>query len=272
MRTARKLYIDENGVERGFYVYVHKSSQTDEVFYVGKGQGRRAWDKKNRPPAWQDKITSLGNAWKVEILMDNLSELEAFQLEHDKVLEYGGPSRKGGKLTNIVPGGEQPLAVTLSVHIPDFGWGEAYHAARRFRVLPRLEQEQLVKDFLAQIDKTEAALDDLDAEGSEHQNDSLEDSAWTIGNILRNLIQDGENLIRRRVSWKDFCMDVEMANDELASEIRNLTTHHSRVRPLLEFATGKIITLFQAIDSGNRGDAEAYAQRIAADNATLFGD
>jgi hypothetical protein len=270
MRTVKKLYIDEDGVERGFYVYVHKNSQTNEVFYVGKGCGRRAWDKKNHPPAWQEKITALADAWTVEIWMDNLSELEAFQLEHDKVIEYGGPSRSGGKLTNIVAGGEQPLAVTLSIQIPDFGWAEAYHAARRFRVIPRVEQEQLVKDFLAKIDSTETALDELDNDSLETQNNSMGESACIVANTVRNLIEDGENFIGRRISWKDFCMGVENANDELASEIRNLTTHHARVRPLLEFARSKVTTLFQAIDSGNREDAEAYAQKIAKENAKLF--
>ena len=113
-------------------------------------------------------------------------------------------------------------------------------------------------------------MDDLDDEASENHTDSLEESAWTIGNIVRNLTQDGENFLRRRISWKELCMGVESAYDELATEIRNLTTHHARVRPLLELAAGKITTLFQAIDSGNRQDAEAYAQKIAKENAKIF--
>ena len=269
MRPTR-LYIDEDGVERGYYVYAHKNSHTNEVFYVGKGRGRRAWDKKSRPQAWQEKIASLGDAWTVEILMYNLSELEAFQLEHEKVIEYGGPARSAGKLTNVVPGGDQPLATPLSIQLPDFGWHEAYHAARRFRVVPRLEQEKLVKECLPQIDSTETALDDLDNESLEKQNDPMGESASIIGNTLRNLIEDGNNFLRRRISWKEFCMGVENANDELAAEILNLGRHHARVRPLLEPATGMISALFQAIDSGNREDAEAYAQNIAKENAKIF--
>jgi hypothetical protein len=262
-----KLYIDGDGVERGYYVYAHKNSHTNEVFYVGKGHGRRAWDK-NRPQEWQDKIASLGDAWTIEIIKDNLSELEAFQLEHDKVTEYGGPAGSGGKLINVIPGGEQPLAVTLSVQIQDFGWYEAYRVARRFRVAPRIEQEQLVKDCLAQIDSIETALDDLHDEASESQNDSLVDSAWTIGNSLRNLIEDGNNFLRKRISWKELCIGVENVHDELATETG--MTHHARVRPLLEVAASTIAALFQAVDSGNRDDAEAYAEKIAKENATMF--
>jgi hypothetical protein len=54
----------------------------------------------------------------------------------------------GGTLTNVVPGGEQPLAVTLSVQIPNFGWHEAYHAARRFRVISKREKAQLPNQIL----------------------------------------------------------------------------------------------------------------------------
>jgi hypothetical protein len=33
----------------------------------------------------------------------------------------------------------------------------------------------------------------------------------------------------------------------------------------------KVTTLSQVIDSGNRADAEAYANKIAKENAALFG-
>ena len=65
-------------------------------------------------------------------------------------------------------------------------------------------------------------------------------------------------------------MGVENANDVLTAEILNLGIDHSRVRSLLESATSEISALFQAIDSGNREDAEAYAQNIAKENAKIF--
>ena len=36
-----KLYIDEDGVERGILPYAHRSSHTNEVFYVEMGQATR---------------------------------------------------------------------------------------------------------------------------------------------------------------------------------------------------------------------------------------
>ncbi len=48
MTEKPQIYIDEEGVKRGYYVYLHKATETGEVFYVGKGSGRRAWETKKR--------------------------------------------------------------------------------------------------------------------------------------------------------------------------------------------------------------------------------
>jgi hypothetical protein len=215
--------------------------------------------------ARKNRVT--GDGWTVEIVKDNLSELEAFELEREKVIEYGGHARGGGKLTNLVAGGEQPLVATISIEIPDFGWSEAYHAAREFRVLSRLDQETLVKNFLAEIESTEGALDDLDYAGSENEDDSLGESASIVANVVRNVTEDGTRFLKRKISWKDLCMGIESASDELAAEIGNLRTHHARVRPLLELAASKTLAIFHAIDSGNRKAAEAYADKVAEKNA-----
>ena len=61
-------------------MYLHTDKSTGAVFYVGMGQGRRAWDKKRRSDPWLQRIAMLGDSWAVEIIKDDLSELEAFQL------------------------------------------------------------------------------------------------------------------------------------------------------------------------------------------------
>jgi hypothetical protein len=35
--SRKRLYIDADGVKRGYYVYAHKDCATGSVFYVGKG-------------------------------------------------------------------------------------------------------------------------------------------------------------------------------------------------------------------------------------------
>lgn len=267
--SAKKLYIDREGVERGYYVYVHKDNRTGEVFYVGKGHGRRAWDARGRHKVWQEKVASLEDGWSVEILKDNLSEFEAFELEHDNVIEYGGSTFTRGKLTNRVSGGADPLAITISIETPDFGWSEAYCAARQFRFLPRQDQEKFVKDFLAEIDVIETSLDKLCDEGSDNEDDLLLESAEEVEMLVNGVTKDGKDFLKRKISWKDLCLSIEDASDDLADEASKMDTRHARVRPLLKIAAGKMGNLVQAIDSGNRDEAEAYAWRIATENAKL---
>ena len=39
MSKVGRLYVDSEGVERGYYVYAHREKETGEVFYIGKGHG-----------------------------------------------------------------------------------------------------------------------------------------------------------------------------------------------------------------------------------------
>jgi len=63
-----------------YYVYTH-STMNGKVFYVGKGTGKRAWEKRN------------GKAWEtdyaVEILFDGLTEEEALDAEAVLIDSYG---------------------------------------------------------------------------------------------------------------------------------------------------------------------------------------
>ena len=119
-------------------------------------------------------------------------------------------------------------------------------------------------------------MDDLEFEGSEKQNDPLETSVGDVNNALANLIKDGSDFLKKRISWQEFCMGVEKTLDEITFEPPpGLPTHfynkpHARVRPLLEFATCKLTSVLQRIDSGNRAEAEAYAQKIASENANML--
>jgi hypothetical protein len=64
----------------GNYVYAHLDP-AGEIFYVGKGAGRRAWSEE-RHPLWHRYIQKhLGGKYKVQILQDNLSSDESEELE-----------------------------------------------------------------------------------------------------------------------------------------------------------------------------------------------
>lgn len=91
----------EKFLENRFYVYVHRRLDTGEVFYVGKGSGRRAWSSYKRNNWWINVVNKAG--FSVEIISDCLNENEAFTLEKELVLSF---KNLGVTLTNLTDGGE----------------------------------------------------------------------------------------------------------------------------------------------------------------------
>ena len=87
--------------ENIFYVYLHRRATDNKVFYVGKGKKKRAWNIYGRNDRWCK--TYLKHGLIVEIVFDNLTEYEAFEVEKDTILEmryFGYP------LCNMTDGGE----------------------------------------------------------------------------------------------------------------------------------------------------------------------
>lgn len=87
------------------YVYIHKNPITQQIFYVGIGQDKRAYSKmRNR--FWKDYVKKYGSPI-VEIIKDNISPEEACKLEIELINLYG---RRGyevdGILVNRSLGGE----------------------------------------------------------------------------------------------------------------------------------------------------------------------
>ena len=88
-------------MENIFYVYLHRRKTDNKVFYVGKGKGYRATDRSNRSQWW--KRVAEKHEVTVEIVFDNLSEEDAFQIEKDTILEF---RYFGHPLVNHTNGGE----------------------------------------------------------------------------------------------------------------------------------------------------------------------
>lgn len=87
-----------------FYVYAHIRNDTGEVFYVGKGCGRRAYEKDNRNIYWKRIVNKYG--YEIEILFNNLSEHEALTLEIEMIDKYGRKDLGLGLLVNLTDGGD----------------------------------------------------------------------------------------------------------------------------------------------------------------------
>lgn len=92
-----------------FYVYVHYRLDNNSPFYVGKGRGNRAYKTHGRSEYWRRVSNKYG--FLPEIIFDNLSEEEAFQVEKDCILELRD---FGYGLVNMTNGGEGTSGLVLS--------------------------------------------------------------------------------------------------------------------------------------------------------------
>lgn len=96
-----------------FYVYALIDPRNDDVFYIGKGRGRRAWSHVGEVRSGRISnvakyerirgILDAGDAPIVQVLPVWLTECEAFYLERHTIDSYGLD-----RLTNIAPGRADP--------------------------------------------------------------------------------------------------------------------------------------------------------------------
>lgn len=93
----------------GFYVYVHTRNDTDAVFYVGKGRGKRFRTKRHHNPYWMRVAKKHG--FSAKIVKCGMSESCAFSLERALISALRS---KGVPLTNLTDGGEGPSGRTFS--------------------------------------------------------------------------------------------------------------------------------------------------------------
>lgn len=78
-----------------YYVYIHKDKVTGEVFYVGKGRGKRYDSKHGRTQKWVERASV--NGYVVELLRTELTECKAVELENT----YLASNLENWKLVNV---------------------------------------------------------------------------------------------------------------------------------------------------------------------------
>ena len=84
-----------------FYVYEHIKADTKEIFYVGKGCGKRARTKSYRNKYWHNIVNKHG--FEVRFLAKNVDEEFAFLIEQERIDQL---KRIGVKICNLTDGGE----------------------------------------------------------------------------------------------------------------------------------------------------------------------
>jgi group I intron endonuclease len=84
-----------------YYVYQHIKPDTNEIFYIGKGKGKRANESRGRNNFWHRIVNKHG--FVAQIIVDNLDEELAFLCEKEAIDLY---KRIGINLVNATDGGE----------------------------------------------------------------------------------------------------------------------------------------------------------------------
>jgi len=83
--------------ENKFYVYSHIRNDSGNIFYIGKGCARRAYQKSGRSELWTRIANKYG--YSVKIIKNKMTEKDAFDLEADLIKKTEG-------LCNLTSGGE----------------------------------------------------------------------------------------------------------------------------------------------------------------------
>lgn len=91
-------------VDTRFYVYEHTRRDTGQVFYVGKGSGKRAncASRHHRSEFWQ-RVASKAHGFDVRLVVVGIDEELAFLAERERIDQL---RRLGLQLTNLTDGGD----------------------------------------------------------------------------------------------------------------------------------------------------------------------
>lgn len=71
--------------KQDYYIYLHRRESDNKVFYVGKGRKYRAGSRSGRNSRWTNTYKKHGLV--VELVFENLTENEAFELEVETIKE-----------------------------------------------------------------------------------------------------------------------------------------------------------------------------------------
>jgi hypothetical protein len=112
-----------------YYVYIHRRGDNNEVFYVGKGKGNRAYNTVGRNNYWKNIYKKCGR--KVELVEVDISEQSAFDLEMELIKFY---RESGHTLANLTNGGEGASGCVRSEESTDKQKATLLHH-KKFKIL-----------------------------------------------------------------------------------------------------------------------------------------
>lgn len=201
--------MDTDDVERGYYVYLHKDKANGTPFYVGKGKGGRASQTARRNSRWRAKVETLKDGLEVEVVSENLTEEEAYDLERELIGKYGKLSDGTGVLVNKTSGGSLDFGESsielFGIELPP-EVAAAYQARydkATYRKLNREERTQLAGTV---GERMQTFCDDYRALGIDDKDDPT-DLEFALDTFMWQLLSNADKLSKRKISYKDFCWE-----------------------------------------------------------------
>lgn len=147
-----KIVKDFEVEPRDFYIYTHHKLTTGEIFYVGKGLGKRyRW--KHRSTWW--KNIAIKHGVLIKIHKDCLQEWCAFEFEKEMIALHGRQDDSSGNLINLTDGGDgvsgythtekTRLLLSKSLTGRKLSSGTALKIGNALRGIPRLDDQNIYK-------------------------------------------------------------------------------------------------------------------------------
>ena len=131
----------EFDTEPRYYVYAWYIKDTDEVFYIGKGTGKRYLTRKRENSYFMKMLNS--HDCEPRIIKNHLTEKEAFELEKEMIAYY---RTQNCRLTNVLDGGENPPKQTGIPKTEE--WKEHYRESHKKFVSEHPEYRKKCSDNL----------------------------------------------------------------------------------------------------------------------------
>lgn len=137
-----------------FYTYIHRKSDDNEIFYVGKGQGNRCGRASDRNNHWKNIVEKHG--FYYEIVARFANEADAFANEIELIAKYRA---EGVALANYASGGQGQSGISptpdvrakLSAALKGRPWTDSQKAARARSVRPPLTAEHKARISASRI-------------------------------------------------------------------------------------------------------------------------
>lgn len=125
-------------------VYRHVRLDNNETFYIGIGNFKRPYCKIRRSNWWKKIINKTD--YRIDVLSNNMSWVDACELEIFLISLYGRKDLNKGTLINMTDGGEGTVGIKRSI--------EAYEKTRQSHIGKKRSEETKQKQRLLKLGKS----------------------------------------------------------------------------------------------------------------------